>query len=62
MTRSKELRRINAAVAQRNEPELKWALAACEVRKRFRTRHSDRWYRLEKQIRALLNELGEKSD
>src|SRR5262245_36813572 len=47
MTRSKEMRRINAALAHRNEAELRWALAQCELRKRFETRHNDRWYQLE---------------
>jgi hypothetical protein len=54
MTRSKDMRRIDAAIAHRNETELKLALAQCELRKRFLTRHSDRLYQLEKKIRALL--------
>jgi hypothetical protein len=62
MTRSKEQRRIEQAIAHRNEGELKWALAQCELRKRFMTRHSDRWYRLEKQIRALLAEIASEPD
>jgi cell division protein FtsB len=62
VTRSKEMRRINEAITHRNESELKWALAQCELRKRFQTRHIGRWHQLEKQIRALLAELEEKSD
>ena len=60
MARSKELRRIEAAIAHRNEAELRWALAECELRKRFQERHSSRWYRIEKEIRAAL-ELLKKS-
>jgi hypothetical protein len=58
MTRSKELRRIMAAIAHRNEAELRWALYQCEIRKKFVKRHSDRWYQIEKKIRATLEELG----
>jgi hypothetical protein len=56
------MRRINRAIAERNEAELKWALAECETRKRFRTRHSDRWYQIEKQIRKLLGEIAKNSN
>jgi hypothetical protein len=62
MTRSKELRRIQAAIAHRNEAELQWALGQCEVRKKFLKRHSDRWYQIEKKIRAALAALEPKSD
>jgi hypothetical protein len=61
MTRSKELRRIHDAIAHRNEAELKWALAQCELRKRFMKRHSDRWYQIEKQIRSALDEISKHS-
>jgi hypothetical protein len=57
VTRSKELRRIERAIAERNESELRWALAECELRKQFRTRHSDLWYRLEKRIKTALEEI-----
>jgi len=57
MTRSKELRRIHAAIAHRDEADLRWALAQCESRKKWQKR-SDLWYRLEKAIRAALAELG----
>lgn len=60
MTRSKELKRIQDALTHRNEAELKWALAVCELRKKFMTRHSDRWYQIEKRIRAALAELRAK--
>jgi hypothetical protein len=36
VTRSKELRRIERAIVDRNESELRWALAECELRKKFR--------------------------
>lgn len=57
MTRSKELRRIEAAIAQRNESELLWALRHSEARKRYAGTHSSLWYRIEKQIRAALAEI-----
>ena len=57
MTRSKELRRIEAAIRDKNEAELRWALAECELRKKFRKRHSDRWYQIERAIRAGLAEI-----
>jgi hypothetical protein len=62
MTRSKELRRIHAAIAHRNEAELKWALAQLEIRKRFMTGHSSKLYQLEKQIRVLWEEIADESD
>ncbi len=58
VTRSKELRRIENAIAHRNEPELRWALAECELRKKFRKRHSDLWYQIEKRVRAALTEIS----
>ncbi len=61
MTRSKEIRRIEAAIAQRNESELRWALHQCELRKKWMKGHSDLWYRLEKEIRAALSEAADKS-
>jgi hypothetical protein len=57
VTRSKEIRRIEDALAQRDESELRWALAQCELRRKFMKRHSDRWYRIEKAIRAALAEI-----
>jgi hypothetical protein len=56
VTRSKELRRIEAAIKHRNEPELKWALAECEIRKAFGG-DSPRWLRLEKRIREVLAQI-----
>jgi hypothetical protein len=51
VTRSKEMRRIKAALTHRNESELRWALGEIELRKKFRKRHSDRWFQIEKAVR-----------
>jgi hypothetical protein len=61
MTRSKEMRRIEAALTNKDESELRWALAQCELRKRFTKGHSDSVYRLEKEIRKALAEISEQS-
>ncbi len=61
MTRSKELRRVNAAIEHRNQDELRWALAQCELRKQWQGGHSHFWYRIEKQIRKLLAEIANQS-
>ena len=61
MTRSKELRRIETAIAQRNEAELRWALGQCEVRKKWQA-SSDLWYRIEKEIKAALDEIQRESN
>lgn len=60
MSRSPEIRRIEAAIGHRNATELRWALARCEVRKASRKRHSDYWYRIEKKIRTALAEAAGK--
>ena len=57
MSRSKEIRRIEAALAHKNQAELRWALRQCELRKRLAKRHSDYWYQIEKWIRAVLAEI-----
>jgi hypothetical protein len=62
MTRSKELRRINAAIEQRNEDELRWALAQCELLKRWQSGHSHLWHRIEKRIREVLAEIVSQSN
>jgi hypothetical protein len=62
MTRSKESRRIEAALSNKDESELRWALAQCELKKRFVKRHSNRLYQLEKAIRRALAEIGEQSE
>jgi hypothetical protein len=58
MTRSKELRRIEEAIAHKNVGELRWALAQCELRKKFVSGKAPRLYLLEKRIRAALDEAG----
>jgi hypothetical protein len=62
MTRSKELRRIEAAIEHRNRPELEWALRECELRKRWAKTHSSQSYRIEKRIRDALAEVQGESD
>jgi len=57
VTRSKELRRIERAITDRDVPELRWALAECELRQRHSKEHSDRWYQIEKRIRAALEQV-----
>jgi len=61
VTRSKELRRIERAIAHRNVSELRWALAECELRKQHRRRHSDQWYQIEKRIKAALAQVERES-
>jgi hypothetical protein len=61
VTRSKELRRIERAIVDRNVPELRWALAECELRQRHSKGHNDRWYQIEKRIRAALAAAEEES-
>lgn len=57
MTRVNEVRRIEAAIEHRNQSELEWALQQCEVQKRYAGAHSGLWYRLEKRVRAMLDEI-----
>jgi hypothetical protein len=61
MTRSKELRRIEAAITHRNEAELRWALAQCELRRRFTKDHSALWYQIEMRVLAALEEIRAES-
>jgi len=58
MSRSKQIRRIESAIAQKHRAELRWALGQCELRKQVAKRHSDYWYRIEKRVRAVLAEIG----
>jgi hypothetical protein len=58
MTRSKELRRIERAIEHRNEEELRWALAQCELAKQWQSGHSHLWHRIEKRIREALAEIA----
>jgi len=60
MTRSKELRRIEQAIAHKNVSELRWALAQCELQQRFVTGKAPRLRLLEKRLRAALDEAAER--
>jgi hypothetical protein len=60
VTRSKELRRIERAIKEKNASELRWALSFCELRKSFGANAKGPGiYRLEKRIRAALAEIEE---
>jgi hypothetical protein len=57
MTRFKELRRIERAIEDRDQAELRWAAEYCQDRLRV-TRTKDgasRWRKIEKCVRATLN-------
>jgi hypothetical protein len=56
MTRSKELRRREAALEHRIDAELRWALAECELRRRHVKKRSALWYRIEREVRKTLVE------
>ena len=56
MTRSK-LERIRDAVFHRDEAELRWALAECELGKRLRTGHSALWHEIENTVGRTLAEI-----
>ena len=64
MTRFKELQRIEAAIEQRNEAELRWALGYCQIRLGILTmkQHEEHWRRIEKEFRAALAAIAEDSD
>jgi hypothetical protein len=61
VTRSKELRRIQQAIELRDEAELKWALSAWELRKKFVRMSGGKWdgrlYQIEKEIRRALQDI-----
>ncbi len=60
MTRYKELRRRERAVAEKNKGELDWALSWCEMRLAMATtKHGEKtWMRLIKRVRSALDEIG----
>ena len=64
MTRFKELRRIEAAIAHRDEGELRWALAYSQKRLRFATmkHHEKDWRRIEARVVRALEELSGPGD
>jgi hypothetical protein len=59
MTRFKELQRINAAIENRNEPELRWAEGYCRMRLQIATnrKHTQSWRDIEKKIQSALQYL-----
>jgi hypothetical protein len=60
MTRFKELRRIQAAIEHKNQEELQWALAYCQMRSKVATqvhpmRKQERyWRQMESRVRAAI--------
>ena len=61
MTRSQDIRRIEAAITHKDESEVRWALAEWELRKQHSSGQNKLWDRLEKRIRAALTETGGRS-
>ena len=60
MTRFKELARIQAAIKQRNEPELRWAVEYCQMRLRIATRkdHARYWRSIERAVTDVLRSVA----
>jgi hypothetical protein len=56
MTRFKEMRRIEQAIAQRNKVDLKWALGYCTMRLAIASRkdHIKAWLKRRKRVEAAL--------
>ena len=56
MTRFKELQRINAAIENRNESELRWAEAYCKMRLQIaiKREHTKSWRDTQKKIQSAL--------
>jgi len=59
MTRFKELKRIEDALEHKNEGELQWALAYCDMRLRIpdAKRTQKYWQQMERKVRAALQSL-----
>jgi hypothetical protein len=59
VTRFKELQRINAAIENRNETELRWAEAYCKMRLQIATRreHTKSWRNTQKKVQSALQHL-----
>jgi len=68
VTRFKQLRRIEAAIEQRNEKELRWALDYCVVRISLagqvatKKRQQTYWRGIERKVRAALVEVEPRSE
>jgi hypothetical protein len=63
MTRFKEKRRIDAAIAHGNRTELEWALSYCEMRLKLATmkHHQKHWCAIERRVRNALKKIEKKS-
>lgn len=61
VTRYKELRRLEKAVEDKNENELKWASAWCHQRLSMATmkHHQKHWLKLKKKVDAAIADLHE---
>lgn len=61
MSRFKELNRIQAAIKNADKPELDWALSYCRLRLDLASRkdHATHWRKLEKEVSAALESLGD---
>ncbi len=59
MTRFKEKRRIDRAIEHSDEPELRWALAYCEMRLRIAPmkHHEKHWHAVEKKVRDAIESI-----
>jgi hypothetical protein len=59
MTRFKELQRINAAIENRNESELRWAEAYCRMRLQIaiKREHTKSWRDIQRKVQSALEEL-----
>jgi len=68
MTRFKELRRIETAIEYRNETELQWALAYCQMRikvtaKVYTMRKQEKyWRQMEGKVRCALEKQNRRAD
>jgi len=62
MTRSRELLRIERAVKRPSDAELHWALAECQLRKKYAKQHSHLWRQIEKEVRAALKLLKSRNE
>jgi hypothetical protein len=64
MTNLEELNRIDAAIAQRNQAELRWAHDYCRTQMRAAIPNEDkgRWKRRQREVSRVLRELGVTED
>jgi Mg2+ and Co2+ transporter CorA len=59
MTRFKEFARIQAAIKQKNEADLQWAVEYCQMRLRIATRkdHAKYWRDIQREIKDVLRSI-----